>query len=100
MICQQNICISYTLSVYRFFTLASRALHYIPGTGVTGTISFCAIPVRLLYADMVCGRCHKTIDPEIVLNGLAQDVARQTDFDIPGHRLGFYGLCPNCKECP
>jgi Fur family transcriptional regulator, peroxide stress response regulator len=50
------------------------------------------------HPHLVCVQCHKIIDPDIVLNDLTQDVARQTGFDIVGHRLDFYGLCPDCKQ--
>ncbi len=52
------------------------------------------------HPHLVCIRCHKIIDPDVVVNDLTQEVASQTGFDILGHRLDFYGLCPDCKQGP
>lgn len=51
------------------------------------------------HPHLVCVKCKKIIDPEaIALDELSRDVARSTGFQITGHRLDFYGICPQCRE--
>ncbi len=50
------------------------------------------------HPHLICVRCRKIVDAEA---GLAQDliheVARGSGFQVVGHRLDFYGLCPDCQ---
>jgi Fur family peroxide stress response transcriptional regulator len=50
------------------------------------------------HPHLICVRCRKIIDPVILVNDLTQEVAQQTDFEVLGHRLDFYGLCPDCRQ--
>jgi Fur family peroxide stress response transcriptional regulator len=51
------------------------------------------------HPHLVCVKCKKIIDPEVVALGeLSQQVAQMTGFQITGHRLDFYGICPQCQE--
>ena len=51
------------------------------------------------HPHLICMRCRKITDPEVSLaQGLVQEVARQSGFQIVGHRLDFYGLCPDCQD--
>lgn len=51
------------------------------------------------HRHLICIRCRKIMDPEVSLaQSLVQEVARQGGFHIVGHRLDFYGLCPDCQE--
>ena len=51
------------------------------------------------HPHLICVRCRKITDPEVDLaQNLVQEVARQSRFRIVGHRLDFYGLCPDCQD--
>lgn len=48
---------------------------------------------------IVCTSCHKSIPfDECPLRALVNDVGKKTSFDITGHRLELYGLCPDCRH--
>lgn len=50
------------------------------------------------HPHLICVRCHSIVDPEVtVLSHLEQEVASVSGYDIIGHRLDFYGICPECK---
>jgi Fe2+ or Zn2+ uptake regulation protein len=50
------------------------------------------------HHHLVCSRCGKVVDfPECSLADLEQRLSRETRFDINGHLLEFYGLCPDCR---
>jgi Fur family peroxide stress response transcriptional regulator len=50
------------------------------------------------HPHLVCVRCRSIIDPPAVMtDDLATRVAEQTGYQILGHRLDFYGLCPDCQ---
>ena len=51
------------------------------------------------HPHLICIRCQKILDPEVSLaQGLIQEVAQSSGYQIVGHRLDFYGLCPDCQE--
>ena len=51
------------------------------------------------HSHLICIRCRKIIDPEVSLTqNLVAEVAQQSGFQIVGHRLDFYGLCPDCQD--
>lgn len=51
------------------------------------------------HPHLICIRCHKILDSEVNLDqGLIQKVAQSSGYQIVGHRLDFYGLCPECKD--
>jgi Fur family peroxide stress response transcriptional regulator len=51
------------------------------------------------HPHLICIRCRKITDPEVSLaQGLIQEVAQQSGFQLVGHRLDFYGLCPDCQD--
>jgi len=51
------------------------------------------------HPHIICVRCRKIMDPEVsVAEGLVQQVAEQSGYQIVGHRLDFYGVCPDCRE--
>ena len=44
-----------------------------------------------------CLRCGKVVDaPVETIDKLDNDVRRQTDFIVRGHRLEYIGICPDC----
>jgi Fur family ferric uptake transcriptional regulator len=50
------------------------------------------------HHHLVCSRCGKVVDfTDCSLSDLEQRLSRETRFDINGHLLEFYGLCPDCR---
>jgi Fur family peroxide stress response transcriptional regulator len=50
------------------------------------------------HPHLICIRCRKIVDVEAGLaQDLAKEVARGSRFRVVGHRLDFYGLCPECQ---
>jgi Fur family transcriptional regulator, peroxide stress response regulator len=51
------------------------------------------------HPHLICTKCKKIFDPDVGgLSDLSQQVAQMTGFQITGHRLDFYGICPQCQE--
>jgi len=51
------------------------------------------------HPHLICIRCQKIVDAEVSLaQNLVQEVTRQSSYQIVGHRLDFYGLCPDCQD--
>jgi Fur family peroxide stress response transcriptional regulator len=51
------------------------------------------------HAHIVCTSCHKIVDANESLNpDFIRQATRRSDFSITGHRLDFYGLCPDCQR--
>jgi len=51
------------------------------------------------HPHLICTRCHKIIDPELEsLDGLTEELAAETGFQITSHRLDFFGICPDCQR--
>ncbi len=50
------------------------------------------------HHHLVCTACGSVEDfPECGLGTLAKDLARRTRYQIQGHWLELYGLCPDCR---
>ena len=50
------------------------------------------------HPHLICIRCRKIVDAEArVTQSLAQEMAQGSGFQVVGHRLDFYGLCPDCQ---
>jgi Fur family ferric uptake transcriptional regulator len=50
------------------------------------------------HHHLVCSGCGRVVDfTDCNLTDMAQKLSRETRFDIQGHLLEFYGLCPNCR---
>ncbi len=48
---------------------------------------------------ITCTNCHKSVPINICpLENLEKYVGKNTDFNITGHRLELYGLCPKCRK--
>lgn len=48
---------------------------------------------------LICTGCHKMISIDFCpLEFLQKDVGKKTKFDITGHKLELYGICPECKK--
>jgi len=51
------------------------------------------------HPHLICVRCQKILDPEVSLaQSLIQEVAQSSGYQVVGHRLDFYGLCPDCQD--
>lgn len=51
------------------------------------------------HPHLICLRCRKIVDAELALDeALDQDLTRRSGFKVVGHRLDFYGLCPECQS--
>jgi Fur family transcriptional regulator, peroxide stress response regulator len=50
------------------------------------------------HPHVICLKCKKIIDPELMgLGQLTDEAARRTGFRIMDHRLDFFGICPECQ---
>jgi Fur family peroxide stress response transcriptional regulator len=51
------------------------------------------------HPHLICLRCRGIVDVDAGLGqDLAQEAAKGSGFQIVGHRLDFYGLCPECQK--
>jgi Fur family transcriptional regulator, peroxide stress response regulator len=51
------------------------------------------------HPHLVCLKCRCILDADLdSLAHLTEILAASTGFRILGHRLDFYGLCPDCRE--
>ena len=51
------------------------------------------------HPHLVCTRCHRIVDLRVKsAEGLAEEIARETGYQILSHRLDFYGVCPECQQ--
>jgi Fur family ferric uptake transcriptional regulator len=50
------------------------------------------------HHHLVCSQCGRVVDfTGCSLADLEQRLSQETKFDINGHLLEFYGLCPDCR---
>jgi Fur family ferric uptake transcriptional regulator len=50
------------------------------------------------HHHLVCSQCGRVVDfTDCTLEDLEQRLTQETRFDINGHLLEFYGLCPDCR---
>lgn len=48
---------------------------------------------------LICTGCNRIVPIDTCpLVSMMKDIGRKTSFDITGHRLELYGLCPDCRE--
>jgi Fur family ferric uptake transcriptional regulator len=51
------------------------------------------------HHQLICTRCHRVIEFDgCTVDALAQELATQTRFQIAGHWLEIFGLCPDCQR--
>jgi Fur family peroxide stress response transcriptional regulator len=51
------------------------------------------------HPHLICTQCRRIMDPEVSLvQSLEQEVAVLSGYRIVGHRLDFYGVCPECQR--
>jgi Fur family peroxide stress response transcriptional regulator len=49
------------------------------------------------HPHLICLECHSIVDPEVELDGLPQQVAQRTGYQLVNHRFDIYGICPACQ---
>jgi Fur family peroxide stress response transcriptional regulator len=50
------------------------------------------------HPHLVCLECKRIVDPDIpTLTALPEELGKSTGYQIVGHRLDFYGICPGCR---
>jgi Fur family transcriptional regulator, peroxide stress response regulator len=51
------------------------------------------------HPHLICVRCHQITDPEVTLmEALDQQMTEVSGYQIVGHRLDWYGICPDCRR--
>ncbi len=51
------------------------------------------------HYHFVCHKCSSVFDlPMDVIEGLNEQVTKNTNFKVDEHRIDFYGLCEDCRE--
>jgi Fur family transcriptional regulator, peroxide stress response regulator len=51
------------------------------------------------HPHLICMTCHRIIDPDLEgLEGVTDELAAETGFQITSHRLDFFGICPECQK--
>jgi Fur family peroxide stress response transcriptional regulator len=51
------------------------------------------------HPHVMCIRCKRITDPDLgSMTQLATEAAQKTGYEIVGHRLDFFGICPKCRE--
>ena len=50
------------------------------------------------HHHLVCSQCERVVEfDECVLAALEEAIGRRFDFEVQGHLLELYGLCPACR---
>ncbi|MDD5337878.1 MAG: Fur family transcriptional regulator [Dehalococcoidales bacterium] len=53
------------------------------------------------HHHLVCSQCGKVVDFDgCTLADLENRLTKETKFDITGHLLELYGVCPDCRHVP
>jgi len=51
------------------------------------------------HPHLICTKCRRIIDPDFDgLADLMEKITSRTGYKIIGHRVDFYGLCPECQK--
>ena len=51
------------------------------------------------HPHLICIQCHKIVDTDSAMaSNLVESVAADSGYQITGHRLDLYGLCPECQS--
>lgn len=50
------------------------------------------------HYHVVCTECGKVVDYHRPLLKMDDEVFEKTGFNVMGHRMEFYGVCPNCQK--
>jgi len=52
------------------------------------------------HYHFVCDECRRVFDVPVCFPRVSDEMAGMDGFEIKGHNLCFYGLCPDCKSTP
>ena len=48
---------------------------------------------------LICTGCRRVVSVNICpFKNMENEVVKETEFDITGHKLELYGVCPECKK--
>lgn len=51
------------------------------------------------HPHLICVRCRKIIDADVEpVADLASKAAKASGYQLVGHRMEFYGICPECQN--
>jgi len=51
------------------------------------------------HPHLICVKCKRIVDPQLSsLTDLTQELVSDSGYTILGHRLDFFGICPECRE--
>lgn len=51
------------------------------------------------HPHLICIKCKGIVDPELAsLVEMTAKLSSQTGYRLIGHRLDFYGICPECQQ--
>lgn len=51
------------------------------------------------HHHLVCSRCERVVEfDECVIGDLTEAIGRRFGFEMQGHLLEFFGICPTCRE--
>ncbi|HQN18558.1 MAG TPA: transcriptional repressor [Syntrophobacteraceae bacterium] len=51
------------------------------------------------HPHLICVKCKRIVDPQLTsLTDLTQELVSDSGYTILGHRLDFFGICPECRE--
>jgi Fur family peroxide stress response transcriptional regulator len=51
------------------------------------------------HPHLICTKCGRIVDPELSnLAQITQELVSGTGYKVLGHRLDFYGICPECQQ--
>lgn len=89
------------VTVYRTLNLLSELNLVCRVHAPDGCRSYMMRRPREHHHHLICSQCGRVVDfTGCSLADLEQRLARETKFDINGHLLEFYGLCPDCRPAP
>lgn len=88
-------------TVYRVLdTLVRASLCDRTGPGTEGEALYVA-KGRHHGHRIACLACGRSVPvPSCGLSCLEEDVARETGYRVSGHRMEWFGLCPDCRKRP
>jgi Fur family ferric uptake transcriptional regulator len=50
------------------------------------------------HHHLICSHCQQVVEfDDCVIGSLAELIGERFDFEVQGHLLEFYGLCPECR---